>query len=583
MDVSTKIICSIGPACDSMERILALIDAGMNVARINFSHGDYSQHKKIIDNLKKARERERKPLAIMLDTKGPEIRVFKVSGDRVAVKKGDRFKIVEKFSKEGDIQIDPFIATESLKKGMSLLFNDGYIASRVIDSDKDIAIEILNDGEIKSGNGVNIPDCSLPLPALTEKDREDIRFGCQNGCDIIAASFIRSVEHILEIRKLLFEEKSDMMLIAKIESSEGIKNFESILRSADGIMVARGDLGVEIDLSLIPKLQKMMIKRSNFYNKPVIIATQMLESMIKYPRPTRAEVSDIANAIYDSASSLMLSGETAIGRYPIESTKHMRDVIEKTEADFDNLRFFKERTDKDNFDVSQSLAIAAVETAYSSKARCFFVYTSSGFTAKILSSFRPKVPIIALTTKRKTYNQLSLIWGVVPVYTESCKDASEAFDIMSKVCLEKGIISFGDFVVVTAGVPFGRKGSTNMMILDSVGHILVRGVSGNEGEARGEIVIVGSEDVKREALNGKIVVFSSFLEENVSLIRNAKAMILQNEIGDISSKKIATDACLQLKIPLLVDANNATTLLSDGDRVVVDAESGLVYLQDGKG
>jgi pyruvate kinase len=580
MDISTKIICTIGPAVSSKEKIKELIKAGMNVARVNFSHGDYKQHKEIFEKLKEAREERKVPLAIMLDTKGPEIRIEKVFNDSLEVKRGKRFRIVEEFSnREDEMQIDPFHVTKCLKKGMQVLFNDGYIISKVVEDKKDIVIEIVNDGILKNRNGVNIPDCSLTLPAMTEKDVEDLKFGCENDVDMIAASFIRSSKHVLEIKKFLFEQgRENIFLVAKIENKEGLKNFDDIVEVADGIMVARGDLGVEVLISQVPKFQKMMIRKSNFKHKPVTIATQMLESMIMYPRPTRAEVSDVANAIYDSASSVMLSGETSIGKYPIKTVSQMKNVIKETEGDFDNEGFFKSQKEYENNDISTSVTIAAVKTAYSANAKAFFVYTSSGFTARLLSRWRPNQPILALTNSMKTYHQLSLIWGVIPIFTKSCKNSREAFDIMSEFATKKKILFFGDLVVVTAGVPFGKKGSTNLMILDSIGHVLVRGNCGYAGRVEGEVFVVGSlEKLDEKDAKGKILVVSMFDESYVSLAKSAKAIILQNVYSDRASEEKAGKVAKEFKIPLIVRAENAMTLLSSGEKIVLDAKEGFVY------
>ena len=441
MFLRTKIICTMGPATSSLEKMMELIDAGMNVARLNFSHGSYEWHLEMIQKLKKAREKSKKPLAILLDTKGPEIRIHKVKGDLIELKLKDRLILVEKFSgKANEVMIDPFSVIACMEEGMNILFDDGYIQSKVVEkTKKGVVVEIMNGGSLRSGKKINIPDAFLNLPALTEKDIEDLKFGCKHGIDLVAASFVRSAEHVLSIKNLLEKHSSyEIPVIAKIENKEGIKNFDAIVEVAEGIMVARGDLGVEVDLSLVPKLQKMMIQKSTRACKPVVTATQMLESMIQNPRPTRAEASDVANAIYDSTSSVMLSAETSVGKYPVESVLQMRNIIRETEEDFDYLSFFEREAKGDYYNVSSSVAIAAVKTAYSSRAKAIFVFTNSGFTARLVSRLRPQVPIIALTTSEKIYQQLSFLWGVVPVHSKKCKDADEAFAIMSQFALQEG-------------------------------------------------------------------------------------------------------------------------------------------------
>ncbi|KPK33491.1 MAG: hypothetical protein AMS24_00900 [Chlamydiae bacterium SM23_39] len=583
MNICTKIICTIGPATSSFKNIERLILGGMNVARLNFSHGSYKEHLEIINNIKKARDKLKRSVAIMLDTKGPEIRIKKVKSGSINVKRGEILKIKKSFLNEDDvIEIDPYEVIGSFKKNMKVLFNDGYILSKIIDKkDQIIFLKILNDGVLKNGNSVNIPDCHLKLPALTKKDKEDLAFGCKNDIDIVAASFIRSKEHLISIKKFLFDQrKSEVMVIAKIESKEGVDNFKDILKIADGIMVARGDLGVEVDLSLVPKYQKMMIRESNNNFIPVTIATQMLESMINFPRPTRAEVSDVANAIYDTASSLMLSAETSIGKYPVESVKQMRDIIKKTESDFDNLAFFEKESNIKNMDISTSMSIAAVKTSYSANAKAFFIYTSSGFTAKLISRWRPNKPIFALTTNKKIYNQLSIVWGVIPVYRERCNDAKEAFEIMSSFAVSKKMLSFGDLVVVTAGVPFGRKGSTNLMMLDSVGHILVRGIKGFGSSREGIVTILLSS--KEKKVKNRIIVISNFDDSYIPLIRDSKGVIFQSSIADVELEKKVIKLAKKFNIPLIIRANNASSLLEEGQRVVLDTKKGLIYLKERK-
>ncbi len=578
MAVFTKIICTIGPAVDSVEKLVALIKAGMNVARINFSHGTHKDHAKTIQNLKKAREITQSPLAIMLDTKGPEIRIGKLAGGSLELKAGDRLKLVHKSSlKEDEIPIDPFSVRKCFKKNMRVLFDDGYIASKVISiAPSYVLIEILNPGLLKSGKKLNIPDAVLNLPSMTAQDIKDIKFGCHHEIDLVAASFIRSPEQVLQIKKLLFQLNREIPVIAKIESKEGLENFDSILEVADGIMVARGDLGVEIELSQVPKYQKMMIRKSNFQYKPVVTATQMLESMIVNPRPTRAEVSDVANAIYDSTAAVMLSAETAVGKYPLEATALMQSIVKETEGDFDFELFFKEQSTVLSNDVSSSVALAAVKTAYSSKAKAIFVYTTSGFTARLISRWRPRIPIIALTKNKKTFHKLSFYWGVMPVFSKNCKNASEAFNIMSKYALEHEIASFGDLIVVTAGTPFGKKGSTNLMMLDSIGHILVRGFNSVGPKIEGELSIVRVAEYKKQ-VEGKILVIPRCDESYLPLIKKAKGLILQNTSGDTASEKYAMRMAKQFKISLIVRAENAMTLLKEGEKIILDTEKKLIY------
>jgi len=472
MHSKTKIICTIGPSVIRYTEILELIDAGMNVARLNFSHGTHEEHLRVIELLKKARDEKQVPLAIMLDTKGPEIRVGVIPEGVLRIMTGETFTLTRPSKKVSDNQIimTPENVFDCLKEGITILFDDGYIKAEVIEITQDgIKLEAKNSGVLRNNKGVNIPGVKVPLPAMTQQDIDSITFGCNNDIDIIAASFIRSESHVLEIRDLLQKlEKPDTLLISKIEDVQGVENFESILAASDGIMVARGDLGVEMPLEEVPYLQKKMIQSSYSQGKPVIIATQMLESMINNPRPTRAEVSDVANAIYDSASAVMLSGETAIGQYPIEAVRMMRKVIVESESHFRYKKFLDQDLQNDNVDISNSIALASVKTAYTTKASAIFAFTNSGASARNISRFRPEIPILALTPYEKTYNQLALIWGVTPIKSPEPKNIRESFLYVMDYASKKKIVKKGDRVVLTAGEIFGVKGTTNTMIVENV-------------------------------------------------------------------------------------------------------------------
>ena len=470
MTTRTKIVCTMGPAVNSYEKILELIEAGMNVARLNFSHGTHEEHLKVIELLKKAREEKGISLAIMLDTKGPEIRLGKVPGGSIEVFPNQRLHLVRQ-RKEDGIQMTPEMVFDFLEVGTTVLFDDGSIASKVVEKTEDgVFVEIQNAGTLKNQKGVNIPDVQIPLPAMTKEDIESISFGCREGVDIIAASFIRSAEHLMEIKALLRQQgKPNIFVIAKIENIQGVQNFDSILEVSDGIMVARGDLGVEMPLYEVPSLQKMMIRKCQMSAKPVITATQMLESMIHNIRPTRAEVSDVANAIYDSTSAVMLSGETAVGLYPIETVKIMKDIILEAEKEFDYQEFFQRDSQNISPDVSSSVAAAAVKTAYALGAKAIFVFTSTGSTARLISRFRPAMPVFALTPTKESYPRMAILWGVTPVDPYPASTMEEAFSLISDFVKKKGAVKNGDFVLVTAGVPFGISGSTNMMIVSKIG------------------------------------------------------------------------------------------------------------------
>jgi pyruvate kinase len=581
MHTRTKIVCTIGPAVSSYEKILALIDAGMSVARLNFSHGTHEEHLRTINFLKKGREERGNPLAIMMDTHGPKIRVGKLPNDAITIKAGDHLKLVEKENGlPNEIPIHPIEVIEVMSVGMKILFDDGYIITEVIEKgDKELTLVAKNPGILKTGKGVNIPGAEIPLPALTEGDIDDIKFGCEHDVDFIAASFIRSAHHILTIKDLLLKEgKPEILVIAKIESTQGVENFDSIVQVADGIMVARGDLGVEVDLAIVPKLQKMMIRKCYQACKPVVTATQMLESMINNPRPTRAEVSDVANAIYDGTSLVMLSGETAMGKYPIETVSQMKQIVQEAEKDFNYHEFFDQNSQKDYHDVSSAVSMAAVKTAYSANAKCIFAFTTSGQTARRVSRLRPSMPIVAVTSSKKHYHQLAFNWGVFPVFAAGCKNAKEAFSIASNYAMSCGFLSFGDLVVVTAGAPFGKIGTTNMMMVENIGEVLVRGHKGIGPKVSGKVIFVlAPEGYSSNELNGKLVVISHCDNSFLPVLKQASGVILQNYIGDTASERYAALVAKTFDISVMSRADGAMSILKEGEEVTLDPQKGLVY------
>lgn len=461
-----------GPACSSPEMIRTLIREGMDVARLNFSHGTHEEHLEVIKRLKEAREELDVPLAIMLDTKGPEIRIGSIREGSIMLPNKHRWRLLRR-KVEGDLEavtVHPFDALTKLPIGARILLSEGYISTRLLEVNQDEAlVEVEYGGEISSKKGVNLPNINVNLPAVTEKDIEDLRFGCQHGIDIIAASFVRTADHVLAIKKIVADAGCpDLLIVAKIENTEGVANFDSILRVADGIMVARGDLGVEVPLCEVPGLQKKMIRKSYLAGKPSITATQMLESMIQRPRPTRAEVSDVANAIYDSTSAVMLSGETAVGKYPLEVVRMMRTIVEETEKDCDYAAFFEQHGHLTYPDITSSVTLASVKTAYSSNSKAIFAFTSRGGTARLLSRLRPSMPILAFTPIEKTYHQLALVWGVTPLISDHHTHVEEAFKKACCSAVEKKLVEEKEIVVMTAGTPFGTAGTTNMMVVKSI-------------------------------------------------------------------------------------------------------------------
>lgn len=582
MTTRTKIICTIGPSVNTLESMIELMEAGMNVARLNFSHGSQAEHAEVIKNLKLARKRLGIPLAIMLDTKGPEIRLGKMKDGMQTLKAGQKWLLVKE-PVEGDenkATILPSSVLDVMTVGTKLLFDDGYIISEVVGtSSEGVLIEVKNGGVIRSGKGVNVPNVVLNLPAVTAKDIEDIKFGCSQDIDIIAASFVRSADHVLEIKALLKElNKQEVMVIAKIENSEGVSNFDSIVQVADGIMIARGDLGCEVPLSQVPPLQKMMIRKCYLAGKPSVTATQMLESMINNPRPTRAEASDVANAIYDSTSAIMLSGETAVGKFPLEVVNVMVSIVKEAEKDFDYKTFFHQHSSLLYHDVPSSLTLAAVKTAYSSNAQAIFAFTSGGSTARLISRLRPEMPIIAMTDNEKTYHQLAFNWGVIPFLSDRSATVQEAFQKVSDFALERRYVSYGDLVVVTAGSPFGISGTTNMMLVESIGDVLVRGHSGVGPRVHGKVCLVLTpESRKHYSVRGQLLVLTQCDETYLPLIKESAGIILQNHINDHNSERYLLDLARAFDKPAIIRADGACRILKEGGLVTLDPEKALVY------
>lgn len=582
MHTRTKIICTIGPSCDSTEMMIKLMEEGMSVARLNFSHGTHEQHLETIKELKEARDITGTPLAIMVDTKGPEIRIGKIKEKHLDLDAGHVWRLVAE-EVDGDqfhVTIRPASVLKNVDIGTRILFDNGYIAADVIEKDENgVTVEIRNQGTLSSNKGVNIPNVDIDLPILTEQDVKDIQFACKHDVDFIAASFVRNADQVLQVKKLLAAEgKPDILVISKIENLQGITNFDSIVQASDGIMIARGDLGVEIALSQVPRYQKMMIRKCYLSGKPAITATQMLESMITHPRPTRAETSDVANAIYDSTSCVMLSGETAVGKYPLEVVNVMRSIIIDAEADFDYRTFFQVHAPLNFTDVPSAVTLATVKTAYNSGAKAIFAFTTTGSTARILSRLRPPMPIIAMTHNRKCYNQMGSNWGVVPFFCDPCLSIKEAFEKISAFALSKGYVDYGDLVVVTAGSTFGISGTTNMMIVESIGDVLIRGKEGVGQRIYGNVRIVNSADaIQPYQARSAIIVLRECDYRYLPFLQEAAGIILENVADDIDSEKYLRDVAKQYQKPIILNATGAMRILKEGTLVTLDPPRALVY------
>lgn len=580
----TKIVCTIGPASESKEILSELFLNGLNVCRLNFSHGTHEEHKKTIEAIKEVREELDLPIGIMLDTKGPEIRLGDFKEEPVEVNQGDIFTFTTR-----DILGDKDIVSikyknlpKDIKKKSKILVDDGLVEFEVLDiiDDTDIKCIALNNGELKNHKGVNIPNVKINLPAITDKDRSDILFGIENEVDFIAASFVRKDSDVLDIRRILEENNGEYIeIISKIENQEGVDNIEEILDVSDGIMVARGDLGVEIQTEEMPLVQKHLIKKSNMSGKPVITATQMLDSMMRNPRPTRAEVTDIANAIIDGSSAIMLSGETAAGKYPIEAVKTMYNIATRTEESLDYSKRLNSDIVLNQLSTTNAIGKATCNTAMDLGVRAIITATSSGYTSKAISKFRPRTPIIAATTTERVMRRLSLVWGVYPVLSPYSENTDDVIELSIDSAVKKGYVDEGDLVIITAGIPVGTAGSTNLIKVHTIGKVLVRGMGIGKDTILANVCIAHTvKELEEKFKDGDIIVTESTDKDMVKFIEGSSGII--TEEGGLTSH--AAIVGLHLGKSTLVGAKDATTILKDGELITLDSTTGLVYKGEAK-
>ena len=577
----TKIICTLGPSTDKGDVLRELIANGMNVARFNFSHGSYEEHGGRLANLKALREELGKPVAALLDTKGPEIRLKEFKNGVEMLEAGQTFTLTTR-EVEGTKEICSVTYKDlphDVHEGGTIMLDDGLIMLRIEKvTDTDITCTVLNSGKIKTKKGVNVPGVHLSMPYLSQKDREDIIFGIQNGFDFIAASFVRTAQDVYDIRNLLNEYDSNIRIIAKIENREGVDNIDSILSAADAVMVARGDLGVEIDFTELPGIQKSVIDRSFSFGKPIVTATQMLDSMMVNPRPTRAEISDVANAIYDGTSAIMLSGETAAGAYPVEALKTMSAIAERTE----NEPHYRDERFKDaahgQISVSDATAHAACLTARDVNAAAIVTVSESGNTARLLSKYRPTQPIIACVMDEQVQRQLSLSWGITSLLMGPAKSTDELIEMSTALAQKNGYLHNGELAVVTAGVPVGVSGTTNMIKIHMVGNCLSTGVGvGRENadltSASGKACVCRTlDEVRAKFKPGMVLVVPSTTNEMLEYVRDAAALVVE-EAGLNSHAAIAGKALLK---PTIVGALGACSHIRDGLDIAVDCAHGSV-------
>ena len=573
----TKIICTIGPASDSIERLRELMEAGMDVARFNFSHGSHQEQKEKYEKVLKARQELGLPVATLLDTKGPEIRLRDFEQGRVELVSGQQFTLTteEVLGTAKRAAISYKNLKEDITQGTTILIDDGLIEMTVEEiCGEEIVCRVVNGGFVSNHKGVNVPGAHLSMPYISEKDYEDILFGIENDFDFVAASFVRTADDVLEIRKI-FEEKNcnNINIISKIENMQGVENIDEIIRVSDGIMVARGDMGVEIPLEDVPVIQKMIIKKVIDAGKQVITATQMLDSMMKNPRPTRAEATDVANAIYDGTSAIMLSGETAAGLYPVEALKTMVKIAIRTEQDINYTARFKSRENLSNPDITNAISHATCTTANDLKAAAIITVTQSGKTARMISKYRPDCPIIGGSMYPKVCRQLNLSWGVTPLHVELKDDADELFDHAVDAAQAAGLVSMGDITVITGGVPLGVSGTTNILKVHVAGHILATGTGVNDKIVSANLCVCKNiQDLRRDFKSGDIIVAKETNNEMMEQIRYASGLIVE----DGGSNSHAVIAGLSLDIPVITDAEYAVSILKTGAYVTLNAKDGIV-------
>ncbi|HED24740.1 MAG TPA: pyruvate kinase [Firmicutes bacterium] len=572
----TKIVCTMGPAVNSPEQVDSLIKAGMDVARLNLSHGKQEEHYLMLKMIRKAAAEAGKNVGILFDTRGPEVRTGELAVEPVVLREGEEFTLTTQPypGDENKVSVTYPLLHEDIKTGSTVLIDDGLIILQVLRvSGQDIICRVENGGELHSYKGLNTPGTRINLPAMGEKDRADIKLALEKGVDFLAASFTRSAEDILEIRRLVESEKSQIMILAKIESREGIENYDSILEVADGIMVARGDLGVEIPPEEVPLLQKEFIRKCNRVGKPVITATQMLDSMIRNPRPTRAEASDVANAIFDGTDAVMLSGETAVGRFPLETVKTMSRIAVRAEDGIDYRKILSEQSASIEKAVTDAISYATCSIAQELGADAILTATQSGTTARMVSKYRPKAPIIAVSSRRQVAAQLTLTWGVTSVICPPAESTDDMFFNAMQCALDEELISNGDLVVITAGVPVGVPGTTNLLRVETVGEIIVKGTGVGKSAVSGEALVVTKESDLLNLREGMILV--SRMTDRDYLPALEKAAALVTEEGGLTSH--GAIVAINLGKPAVVGVSGAVDEIKTGETITVDAIRGLIY------
>ncbi|WP_341778339.1 pyruvate kinase [Levilactobacillus sp. HBUAS70063] len=575
----TKIVSTLGPASTDVDTIVKLIESGANIFRFNFSHGDHEEHLDRLEKVHKAEKITGKTVGIMLDTKGAEIRTTVEKGGKLDFHTGDVFRISMDASLEGTkekIAVTYPGLYDDVHEGGHVLFDDGLldtVVEKKDDATKELVVKVQNDGVLGSRKGVNAPGVSINLPGITEKDSDDIRFGLDHEINFIAASFVRKPQDVMDIRELLEEKHMEhVQIFPKIESQEGINNFDDIIKVSDGLMVARGDMGVEIPTENVPLVQKALIKKCNVLGKPVITATQMLDSMQENPRPTRAEASDVANAVFDGTDATMLSGESANGEYPVESVATMNRIDIKAENAL--AEFGRDNLDFDNGDVTESIGASVARVANELGVKTIVAATESGYTAKMISKYRPNADILAVTFDDRTRRGLMVNWGVYPIVTEKPANTDAMFDLAAAKAVETGLAKEGDLILITAGVPVGERGTTNLMKIQLIGSKLVQGQGVGDDTVIGKAVIANSAaDANAKVVEGGILIAKNTDKDYLPAIEKSSAVIVEN--GGLTSH--AAVVGISMGIPVIVGATGASDKISDGELITVDSRRGIVY------
>ena len=573
----TKIICTLGPVTQTEEMLRSMMLEGMDVARFNFSHGTHEDKLNTLNMVKKVREELGLYVATLLDTRGPEIRIGLFEDGKIELEEGQMFTLTvdDKTGNKEMVSVNYPDLVNDVTEGSKILIDDGLIEMDVVKvSGSEILCRVLNSGVISDRKGVNVPNVHLSMPFVSKKDRDDILFGIKHGFDFIAASFVRSAKDVLEIRKILKENDGESIrIISKIENMKGVDNIDEIIKASDGVMVARGDLGVEIPFEEVPAIQKKIIRKVYGQGKVVITATQMLDSMMKNPRPTRAEATDVANAIYDGTSSIMLSGETAAGNYPLEAIRTMVKIAISTEKDINYAERFKQNKNIYKSSITNAISHATCTTAIDVNSSAIITVTKSGSTARSISKYRPVSPIIGCCMDERVCRQLNLSWGVVPILVDECTDTDQLFDEAVEMAEKNGIVKAGELVVITAGVPLGVTGTTNLMKVLMAGKVLVKGTRISGGKATANLCVCKNEKELIDNFKpGDIIVISDTSNNVIEQIKEAAGLITENT--DVDSH--AATAGLSLDLPVIIGAKNATKILKSGSVVTIDAEYGMV-------